>query len=160
MTKPTGRPNGRPSLYSPELAAEICTRLSRGEALRKMCLDDHMPDESTVYDWLFSSKTGDFPKLYALARERQTEFWAEECIQIADETERDTITKTGRNGEEYESQNSEWINRSRLRVDTRKWLMSKLAPKKYGEKIQQEITGKDGESLIPSITINTVKPKE
>lgn len=137
---------GRPTKYTDLIAKEICARLARGESLNTICQLEQMPDKSTVYDWLHEGR-GDFPNKYALAREKQMEHWAEECLEIADETSNDTIIKTGKNGEEYESQNSEWINRSRLRVDTRKWLMSKLAPKKYGDKQTLEHSGPNGEAL-------------
>lgn len=85
--------------------------------------------------------------MYARAREQQMEAMAEETLDIADETNRDTIIKKGKDGSEYEAPDAEWIARSKLRVDTRKWLMSKLAPKKYGDKITNELTGPNGQPL-------------
>lgn len=78
----------------------------------------------------------------------QLEAWSDDIVAVAEDSSRDTITKVGRNGEQYQSPDHEWINRSRLIVDTKKWLMSKLAPKKYGERTQLEHSGPDGTPLV------------
>lgn len=82
----------------------------------------------------------EFSKQYARAREAQADTLADEILEIADDTSRDTIA-TEKNGEQP---NSEWITRSRLRVDARKWLASKMAPKKYGDRIEASHTGEMG----------------
>ena len=92
--------------------------------------------------WLDEKK--DFQEQYARARQRQAEYWAEQIVDIADDSSADTIT----NERGTEVANSEWINRSRLRVDTRKWLMSKLLPKKYGDKIDVAHTGDVSLSVV------------
>jgi hypothetical protein len=121
-------PLGRPSGYTQEMADIICERLSDGESLRKICLDDDMPAKTTVFKWLGAQPT--FANQYARAREVQAETMAEEILEISDETSQDTLfTEYG------DKPNSEWISRSKLRVEARKWLMSKMAPKKYGEKL-------------------------
>lgn len=128
---------GRPSDYSPETAALICERIAQGESLRTICQDEGFPAQSTVFLWL--KKHADFSEQYARAREAQMEAMAEEILEIADETANDTIeTENGARPDH------EWISRSKLRVDTRKWLMSKLAPKKYGDKVTSELTGANG----------------
>lgn len=132
----------RPTLYSPVLAVKICERIALGEPLRAICRDDDMPGETTVRRWL--SDDEQFRRQYAHAREEQAEHMAEEIVAIADDSRADTEIRYDAKGNEYEAPNNEWMARSRLRVDTRKWLMSKLAPKKYGEKIDVT-TG--GESL-------------
>lgn len=121
---------GRPSDYSDAKALEICRRLSEGESLRSICRDETMPDKTTVLRWL--SLHADFRTQYAHAREMQTEFWAEEILDIADDGSNDTYVDEKGN----ERVDHDVVNRSKLRVDTRKWLMSKLAPKKYGDKIE------------------------
>ena len=65
---------GRPSVYSPELASDICKRLAIGESLVEICREDKMPGYSTVMDWLFNQykpddPRADFSELYARARE-------------------------------------------------------------------------------------------
>ena len=83
----------------------------------------------------------EFRDQYARARELQAEHWAEEIIEIADDSRNDFIEKEGRAALEAESEN---INRSRLRVDTRKWLMARLAPKKYGDRVTNESDRRPG----------------
>jgi hypothetical protein len=138
-------PGGRPSTYSPEIAAFICSRISNGESVRKICDDPDMPASSSIFKWLIEHK--EFSEQYTRAREAQMDAMVEEIIEIADDSANDSTFDEEGNSR----QNSEWINRSRLRVDTRKWLMSKLAPKKYGDKIQQEHTGTLGVQLVHSV---------
>jgi hypothetical protein len=133
---------GRPSDYSAEITAAICERLGLGESLRQICEDDAMPGKSTVMRWLHDHS--EFRDQYARARESQAEYWADEIIQISDDGSNDTY----KDDEGHESTNHDVIARSRLRVDTRKWLMARMAPKKYGDKITQEHTGNDGGPLV------------
>jgi len=107
---------GRPTKYSQELADEICSRLSKGETLRKMVLDDHMPDASQIYRWLDSNEA--FRNQYAQARVRQADYYAEMIID--------------------ESFGAHDAAIGRLRMDALKWASSKIAPKKYGDKIELE----------------------
>ena len=79
----------------------------------------------------------------------QADYYAEEIIEISDDSSGDELTD-----EDGKTRiNSEFVNRSRLRVDTRKWLMARMAPKKYGDKITQEVTGADGTPLVPIINL-------
>lgn len=125
---------GRPSLYTSEIAAEICDRLSKGETLNQICASDHMPCRNTVVSWANEDRDG-FSEKYARAREALLEFWADQVVTIADDGSND-YTTVQRGEETVEVVNSEHINRSRLRVDTRKWLLSKLLPKKFGDKLE------------------------
>jgi len=88
----------------------------------------------------------EFRDQYAHAREAQADYWAEEIVEIADDGSNDTYTDKDGN----KRTDQEVIARSRLRVDTRKWLMARMAPKKYGDKITQEHTGQDGGPLVVS----------
>lgn len=123
---------GRPTLYTPELADKICEEIADGKSMRTICAQDGFPEMVTVFRWL--RKHEDFCKQYVRAKDEQAEALIEDMIDIADDNHNDTITiKKG--DKEIEIENREWVNRSRLRVDTRKWIASKLKPKKYGEKI-------------------------
>jgi hypothetical protein len=133
---------GRPSDYSQQIASTICLRLAEGASLREICTVDDMPAQSTVYLWL--QKHSEFSEQYARAREAQAEHWAEEILEIADDGSNDSYKDD--NGNVRTDQ--EVVARSRLRVDSRKWLMSKLAPKKYGDKVELGHTGKDGGPLV------------
>lgn len=84
--------------------------------------------------------------LYARARELQMEAWSDEIIRDANDSSQDTIT-IEKNGREIEVENREWINRSRLRIDTKKWLMTKLFSKRYGDKLEQHTIHDVGPSL-------------
>lgn len=141
---------GRPSIFTEELATEICLRMASGQSLREVCRDDAMPAKSTVLKWVLQKK--DFADQYALARELLMEHWADEIMDIADDGANDWYERQNKNGETVTVPNSEHINRSRLRVDTRKWLMSKLAPNRYGDRLHAELTGKDGKDLNPEAT--------
>lgn len=126
---------GRPSEYSEETAAVICERLISGESLRKICLDEGMPAQSTVCRWLANNEP--FRKQYAHAREIQADTIFDECLDIADDGVNDYM------GDD-EKYNGDAVQRSRLRIDTRRWMAGKLAPKRYGEKMELEHSGSIG----------------
>ena len=138
---------GRPSSYTPEIADSICERLANGESLKRICEDEDMPPRKTVAGWVIDDREG-FSARYTHARNLGLDQMADELIEIADETSRDTIVT-----EQGDKADSEWINRSRLRVDARKWYLSKLAPKTYGDKITNQHTGADGGPIRASVTI-------
>jgi hypothetical protein len=131
---------GRPAEYGPDVVELICARLVDGESLREICRDEAMPARSTIFRWLAVHE--DFRVNYAHAREMQADAWADEIVAIADDAFGDWMERGGRH-----VVNAERIQRSRLRVDARKWLMGKAAPKKYGEKV----AGKDGAGLVVEI---------
>lgn len=132
---------GRPTDYCQEKADLICEKLSDGCSLKEICAPDDMPTRSTVYRWL--SLHSEFSDMYVRAREEQAETLADEIIAIADETYDDIAIDDKGN----ERCNTEFIQRSKLRVDARKWVAAKLKPKKYGEKVQQEVSGPNGGPL-------------
>ena len=103
------------SNYTPELADLICTRLSEGESLRSICRDPGMPTEATVRGWALRNHDG-FDARYRQARQLQMDAWADFIVDIADESHRDARDR-------------------QIRVDTRKWIMSKIAAKRYGDRL-------------------------
>ena len=121
--------------FSQEVFDEICLRIAEGESLRKICKDEKMPNITTVWHWLNNNEALD--KQYARAREEQAETLVDEIIDISDEKKDDTYLDEEGN----EVINQEVIARSRLRVDARKWVASKLKPKRFGDytKIQAEV---------------------
>jgi hypothetical protein len=129
----------RPSSYNEATAEAICSRLAEGESLRKICSDAGMPNMTTVFRWLGDEKNDAFRKQYTCARETGMEAMAEDILRIADSAD----------GESY--------NYSRLQVDTRKWLMSKMAPKKYGDKVENTLIGANGGAIQQAITVQFVK---
>jgi len=132
-------PAGRPAIYSPELAAEVCRRIAEGESLRQVCRDESMPSRTTVLKWAREIK--EFAVQYVRAREDLLEHWAEEILEISDDGSRDYIG--GQVAEGVTAVDHDHISRSRLRVDSRKWLLSKLAPKKYGDRVTNTHVGDD-----------------
>lgn len=141
---------GRPSDYSPELAVLICTRMGEGESLRSICRDDAMPALSTVFRWLAADKA--FQEQYVRAMDARATLLAEEILEIADDGRNDTYTDEDGN----EATNHDVIARSRLRVDSRKWLAARMSPKKYGDKVTQEISGPDGGAVATITKIELV----
>jgi hypothetical protein len=120
-------------MFTQELAAHICAEMATGRSLRSICRDDNMPAESTVRLWAIEDRDG-FAAQYARAREAQMEALGEDLLDISDD-------KTGD------------PQRDRLRVDARKWLMSKIAPKKYGDKLDLEHSGKVEISRIEHVIV-------
>ena len=130
---PARKPRIRPT-YSPAVADEICARLAGGESLIAICRDEHLPAERTVRGWVVDDYEGFAPK-YARARDIGLERMAEETIEIADDSGLDVVMT-----DDGPRPDGEVINRAKLRVDTRKWLLSKLAPKRYGDRLQVDAT--------------------
>jgi hypothetical protein len=83
------------------------------------------------------------------ARELQADCLAEEILEIADDGRNDWTKRE----DGSDAVNAEVVQRSRLRVDARKWLLAKLQPKKYDDRIAQEVTGGDGLPLVPVLNV-------
>jgi len=111
------RRGGRPRVYSEELAESICDRLAQGDPIREICQEDGFPSWSTVRSWLL--KNGEFSTRYARAREMYAE--------IRNDDMRTKIQRCPTNRNE--------IEKLRLELDHMKWELSKLSPKKYGDKV-------------------------
>lgn len=118
---------GRPSSYNEDKAAEICARLVNGESLRAICRDDNMPDVKTVYLWMSQNET--FLQQYAKAKEDQADTLQEDILDIADTEPMQVVDDKG-----VARIDSAHVNWMRLRIDSRKWIASKLKPKKYGDR--------------------------
>lgn len=150
---PLGR--GRPTIFNQEVADAICDALAKGATLRAVCRDPGMPHESTVRLW--ARQNNEFYPQYARARELGYECMADEIIEISDDSSGD-VAAAG-DDDNAPRANSEFVARSRLRVDTRKWLLSKALPKVYGDKLAH--TGPDGESPVAMVvTWQTAAPDE
>jgi hypothetical protein len=139
-TSPAKKKVGRPRVYTKALAAEICKRLASGETLRAICRDEGMPSRPTVHGWIIDDVQG-FSAQYTRARELGYDEMADETITIADTpTEGVRIEKDGDGTKEVRE---DMLGHRKLRVDTRKWLLSKLAPRKYGDNRSIDLTVKD-----------------
>ncbi|MFM7403309.1 MAG: hypothetical protein ACKO1N_04275, partial [Erythrobacter sp.] len=109
-----------------EVQMDLCQRIMAGESVARICRDEHMPAQSTVYQWLVSNDQ--FRAAYQLAKQLMAETLADEVLDISDDSAGDYVE--GENGKSF---NPEHVQRAKLRVDSRKWLASKLAPKRYGD---------------------------
>lgn len=119
----------RPSIYSEEMGDLICERLMDGESLRKICAEDEMPSRTTVHRWMVDVEG--FGSKCARAREIQADTLFDDLQDVAD------------NG------NPEDVQRAKLRVSTMQWRASKLAPKKYGEKLDLNHSGGISINITP-----------
>lgn len=132
---------GRPSIYSQELGLKICERLANGESLRAICKGEEFPTKSTVLRWIIDGEHKDFSDQYAKAREVQAEVLADEIIEISDTTKLGIINELGPDGAVIKTREEDMLGHRRLQVDTRKWYLSKVLPKKFGEKSEIEHKG-------------------
>ncbi len=117
---------GRPSDYSIEIASKICAQLARGISLRKVCLEDKMPSLETVYNWM--AKYPEFVEQYARAKEASAEAHNEMILDLGDEAiELSQSVDPKASGAVVQA--------VKLKADNLKWTMSKMKPKKYGDKV-------------------------
>lgn len=115
---------GRPSIFTTELGDEICRTIAVStKSLRTLCKENNWPNANTICEWRIKNKH--FGELYARAKKNQIEALVDKILLIADDTTNDYIL--GKNGKYYV--NYEHIKRVRLRIDTLKWLASKLCPR-------------------------------
>ena len=123
---------GRPTKYTEELGTKICERISEGESIRTIVKDGAMPSSSTVFRWLLDKDKKEFWEQYEKSRNAQAETMFEELLEIADDSDIDVM-------------------RARLMVDTRKWYLSKVLPKKFGDKLDMTSEGKNLTPLLVKI---------
>lgn len=123
-------PGGRPSDYTIELAEEICEQVGNCSlGLKQLCeKNPHWPHEKTIRRWIRTN--AEFCSVYAQAKLQRADYMAEEILEIADNAVNDFMEDKDGN----KRFDGEHVQRSRLRIDTRKWLACKFAPKVYGEK--------------------------
>jgi hypothetical protein len=150
--KAVPKKNGRPYLYSEKITDAICERLAKGDSLADICREVAMPTATSVYHWL-NIHPG-FSEKYARARVVQADVLFDQIIKIADTPVIGIKTITKPTG--TETTEGDMIEHRRLQVDARKWVASKLAPKKYGEKVTQEIIG----DANNPIAVKDVSPRE
>lgn len=139
---------GRPSSFSAEIANTICAKIGEGLSLREIGSLPGMPSRYAVNRWLQENE--DFRNQYAHARELQVQHMADEILEIANDGRNDwMIRQDEKTGKESLVPNYDNVQRSRLRVDTYKWLLSKLAPKRFGDKLEVEHT----EDVVITLTL-------
>ncbi len=134
---PTTHRVGRPSIYGPELTERLLRRISEGESVRRICRDEDMPSEWTIYSWL--REKPEFQDEYRLAIEMRADAMFDEILAIADDPTHDWAERTTKDGKKVVVGDHEHIHRSRLRVDTRKWMLARMSPRKYGDAQKLEL---------------------
>lgn len=134
---------GRPSEYSEQTAKVVCSRIAEGESLRTVCGDSAMPDKSTVLRWL--GRYEEFRTQYAYARELSQEAVAEEYFELLDE-----VPPMKPDGS-FDAAAVAWYKN---RADARKWYLSKIAPKKYGDKLELNNVG------LPTVIIKDLSGRK
>jgi hypothetical protein len=140
---------GRPTKYTRKLGTEICKRIAQGETVRSIGADEKMPSAATIYNWLLDEDKKEFLEQYEAAKNIQAELMFEELLEIADESSTVIIGDDKSDGARVQA--------NRLRVDTRKWYLSKVLPKKFGDKLDMTTNHKDLPVSTPTI-INIIKP--
>lgn len=130
--------SGSPSRFSAGLAAVILQRVSDGESLLRICADPEMPGRSTVNRWILGQSGADdeFRDNYAKARDSRADRIFDELLEIADGTDVADVQK------------------ARLQVDARKWVLARMRPNKYGEKTSVDL-GIGGREGAPPIKLCT-----
>ena len=124
---------GRPTIYSQELIESICEQISNGKSLRAVCRSKDMPSISTVMAWL--SEKDEFSEQYRRATEQREDFHFEEMMEIADKVLPESAE----------------VAKAKLQIDTRKWVLSRMNPKKYGDKQQMEHSGDVAVNMISEL---------
>lgn len=126
---------GRPTKYTQELADSICKEIAIGRSIRSVCLADDMPDVTTVFKWI--REKPEFSLQYARACDERTESQQEILIEMGDEAIKHAETADSRAANAV-------VSAYKLKADNLKWSMSKMKPKKYGDKL--DLTS-DGEKI-------------
>src|SRR5258708_4940911 len=145
ITPPPENPK-RPSEFTDDIFSVICERMTEGEGLRKICSDPDMPSRQTFLRWM-EKDTGRQAQ-YTAAREALMDWYAEEILDIAWDSSKDTIPATKTKPARCDN---EWVARSRLKVDTLKFLMAKLHPKRYGDKLPENVAQRRHEDALDEL---------
>jgi hypothetical protein len=142
MTDTPAKRKGRPAKYFPDLAAAICRAVADGEPIRRACAA-HGISWTTMYDWVHAHP--EFADMLQRARIAATERIADEMLTISDDASNDFITYETRDGNVRLLPNHAAVQRDRLRCESRRWLMQKWNPQRYGGDAQRlELTGAGG----------------
>ena len=128
--------------FSQEVFDAICERIADGESLRSICRSEGMPTKTSVFRWIGADDA--LRDQYARAREAQADSLFDDILEIADDAKNDWMERQGEDAIGYQI-NGEHVQRTRLRIDARKWMAGKLRPKIYGEKQVIEGAGDNGE---------------
>lgn len=130
---------------------DVCSEIENGKSLRASLCMPNMPARKTFLEWIDNNEK--YRNQYARACDDRAETIFEDILKIADTTENDIIEMD--DGKTFI--NHDVINRAKLRIDSRKWMLGKMNPKKYGDKM--DLSSSDG-SMSPKNTIITTLTEE
>lgn len=145
-----------PSKMTPSCVEEIMERIARGESVTSIGKESHMPAAATIWHWI--RKNEDFARLYHEAKKLQMDMYAEDIINIADDSVGDIRLAYDKFGNRVPEVNFEAVKRSELRVKARQWLMERLAPKKYNERVLVEAGSADAQAPRINATVKIMLP--
>jgi hypothetical protein len=150
---------GRPTRYTEEIALSICAHLAQGKTLLNICAaDESLPDHSTIRAWAATDFKG-FYSRYARAREIGLDAMAEQLFEIADDGRKDYVERVVEGGRTIPVPDHEHIARSKLRIEARKWYLSKLAPKRYGDRVEVQLSHPQS-NLVGALLSEVCTPEE
>jgi hypothetical protein len=141
----------RPTDYSQEIADKICEAIADGKSLRSICLADDMPNKATVFRWLNLHQ--EFSDQYARARDEQAETLADDIVSIVDGAANPLMVDgvpMMNDGKPVMVTDAASVAHARLKMDARKWVASKLKPKKYGDKL--DVDAKHSGTVVLQLT--------
>lgn len=136
-----------------EIFDYIFAEIKKGKALRNILKEDNMPSSSAFFEWIDADE--EKAKQYARATEIRAEAIFDDILSIADQNEKDTYI----NDFGIEVVNNDVIQRSRLRIDARKWVLGKMNPKKYGDKTILSGDKENPLEVLPIIGMRIINDK-
>ena len=138
-------------VWTEEIETEIFSRIMAGESVLSLTgpnKESGMPSQTTLYKRLLNDE--EFAKKYTRAKEFLADHEFDEIREIADNASNDWMERNDPDNPGYVL-NHDHVQRSKLRVDVRKWRASKLAPKKYGDRTALEVAGDGGGPLVVQV---------
>ena len=136
---------------------EILLEIMKGRSLTAILKTEErgdLPSKVTFFEWLKEDE--ELTNQYARATEVRADIIFDDILAIADENTNDTsINENG-----IEVVNNDVIQRSRLRIDARKWVLSKLNPKKFGDQTAVTSGGEKIQNMPTSIQVEINKANE
>lgn len=152
---------GRPTKFTKKLADSICAELADGKSMRTICKEEKMPAMATIFRWLREKE--EFREQYETAKQECADAMIEDILDIADNQVEQPILVEGKpieiDGKAVTIKDSPSVQHAKLRVDARKWVASKLKPKKYGDRVTQEHVGEGGGPIkTKTLVVTGVEP--
>ena len=128
---------GRPSIFTEEIADNICAAIALGTNLNRLCESEDYPDQATVYRWMLKEPA--FCEKYARARQARADVRSDRSDALREDLLAGRIDP----------------NQARVAFDIERWQAGKENPKRYGDKVQQEVSGTGPAGAI-NLIINPV----